>query len=166
MEKYPESVRALHEAGHEVMSHSLHHDHYNSLTADEIVTDVNASCDAIEAVTGIRPTLIRPPYGEYDDHVIAAIRSVGLEPIQWDVDVYHAAESAAVSNNCIHTGKTGLKFGRQCFGTKLRAEFAVILNRIISEYSAIIKKILHYIPIYVIIQVAWQIRRHGYVSIN
>ena len=32
-EKYPESVKALHDAGHEVMSHSNHHDHYNSLTA-------------------------------------------------------------------------------------------------------------------------------------
>ena len=26
-EKYPESVKALHDAGHEVMSHSNHHDH-------------------------------------------------------------------------------------------------------------------------------------------
>ena len=34
-EKYPESVKALHDAGHEVMSHSNHHDHYNSLTAEE-----------------------------------------------------------------------------------------------------------------------------------
>ena len=32
------------------------------------------------------PTLIRCPYGEYDDHVIAAIRSMGMEPVQWDVD--------------------------------------------------------------------------------
>ena len=34
----------------------------------------------------MRPTLIRPPYGEYDDKVITAIRSMGMEPIQWDVD--------------------------------------------------------------------------------
>lgn len=31
-------------------------------------------------------TLIRCPYGEYDDHVISAIRSMGMEPIQWNVD--------------------------------------------------------------------------------
>ena len=35
-EKYPESVKALHDAGHEVMSHSNHHDHFNSLSADQI----------------------------------------------------------------------------------------------------------------------------------
>ena len=84
--KYPESVKALHDAGHEVMTHSDNHAHYNDLSGEEIVADVNASCDKIEEVTGVRPTLIRCPYGEYDDHVITAIRGMGLEPIQWDVD--------------------------------------------------------------------------------
>ena len=86
VEKYPESVLALHEAGHEVMNHSNTHAHFNSLSAEEIIADVNACNDKIEAVTGVRPTLIRCPYGEYDDHVISAIRSMGMEPIQWDVD--------------------------------------------------------------------------------
>ena len=85
-EKYPESVKALHDAGHEVMSHSNHHDHYNALTAQQIVEDVTASNQRIAAATGVTPTLIRCPYGEYDDHVISAIRSMGMEPIQWDVD--------------------------------------------------------------------------------
>ena len=86
VEKYPESVQALHDAGHEVMSHSSHHDHYNSLTAEQITEDLQKSCDEICAVTGERPMLIRCPYGEYDDHVITAIRAYGMEPIQWDVD--------------------------------------------------------------------------------
>ena len=86
VDKYPESVKALHDAGHEVMNHSLHHDHYNALTAQQIVEDVTASNRRIAAATGVTPTLIRCPYGEYDDHVISAIRSMGMEPIQWDVD--------------------------------------------------------------------------------
>ena len=86
VEKYPESAKALSDAGHEVMSHSLHHDHYNSLSSDQIVADLNAANEKIAAVTGKTPTLIRCPYGEYDDHVISAVRSIGMEPIQWDVD--------------------------------------------------------------------------------
>ena len=86
VDKYPESVKALHDAGHEVMSHSTHHDHYNSLTSSQIVADIQESCDKIEAATGCSPTLIRCPYGEYDDHVISAVRSLGMEPIQWDVE--------------------------------------------------------------------------------
>ena len=86
VDKFPESVKALHEAGMEVMNHSNHHDHYNSLSADQIVADVTACNDKVKAITGIAPTLIRCPYGEYDDHVISAIRSLGMEPIQWDVE--------------------------------------------------------------------------------
>ena len=86
VDKYPESVKALHDAGHEVMNHSLHHDHYNALTADQVVADVTACNEKIAAITGVTPCLIRCPYGEYDDHVISAIRSMGMEPIQWDVE--------------------------------------------------------------------------------
>jgi len=85
-EKYPESVKALYDAGHEVMSHSNHHDHYASLSTNQIIADLNAANERISAVTGVTPKLIRCPYGEYDNHVIDAIRSIGMEPIQWDVD--------------------------------------------------------------------------------
>ena len=86
VDKYPESVKALHDAGHEVMSHSTHHDHYNSLTSSQIVADIQESCDKIEAVTGTRPTLFRCPYGEYNDTVVSTINGLGMHVIQWDVD--------------------------------------------------------------------------------
>ena len=34
----------------------------------------------------MRPTLVRLPYGDYDDNAVRAVRSIGMEPIQWDVD--------------------------------------------------------------------------------
>ncbi len=86
VDKYPESVKSLSDAGHEIMNHSKDHAHFNSLTADQIVADINACNDKIEAVTGVRPTLFRPPYGEYDDHVISSVRGMGMEPIQWNID--------------------------------------------------------------------------------
>ena len=92
-DKYPESVKALHDAGPRGDEPLQHHAHYNSLTAEEIIADVEACNDKIEAVTGVRPTLIRCPYGEYDDHVIAAIRSIGMEPRQWDVERSHTGSS-------------------------------------------------------------------------
>ncbi len=86
VDKYPESVKALADAGNEVMNHSNNHAHFNSLSADQIIQDISACNDKIEAVTGVRPTLFRPPFGEYDDLVISTVRSMGMEPIQWDVD--------------------------------------------------------------------------------
>ena len=86
VDKYPESVKALHEAGHEIQNHSNTHAHYPQLSAEEVVADLNACNDKIESVTGVRPTLVRMPYGDYDDMSVNAVRSVGMEPIQWDVD--------------------------------------------------------------------------------
>jgi polysaccharide deacetylase family sporulation protein PdaB len=86
VDKYPESVKALSDAGHEVMNHSNDHAHFNSLSTDEIVANVSACNDKIEAVTGKRPTLFRAPYGEYDDHVVTALDSMDMHTIQWDVD--------------------------------------------------------------------------------
>ncbi len=84
--KYPESVRQLFDAGHEVMSHSNHHDHMTKLTKEQIVADLMACNQDIEAITGVSPTLFRCPYGEYDDKVVLAVRGMGMEVVQWDVD--------------------------------------------------------------------------------
>ncbi len=86
VDKYPESVKALADAGHEVMNHSDDHAHFSQLSAEQIVANINACSDKIEAVTGKRPTLFRAPYGEYDDKVIAAVDGMGVHTIQWDVD--------------------------------------------------------------------------------
>ena len=86
VDKYPESVRALAEAGNEVMNHSSSHAHFSALSTNEITSDITACNDKIEAVTGVRPTLFRCPYWEYDDHVIRAVNALGMTAVQWDVD--------------------------------------------------------------------------------
>ena len=53
----------------------------------------------------MRPTLIRPPYGEYDDNVISAIRSMDMEPIQWDVDSLDWKDLSAAEITKRVTGK-------------------------------------------------------------
>ncbi|MBR3589309.1 MAG: deacetylase, partial [Clostridia bacterium] len=37
-------------------------------------------------ITKKRPTLIRPPYGDYSNEVISCVNSLGMYTIQWDVD--------------------------------------------------------------------------------
>lgn len=97
VDKYPESVKALADAGHDVQNHSNSHAHMSKLSRAEITADLAACNDKIEAVTGQRPTLIRPPYGEYDNNVISSIRSIGMEPIQWDVEGSYTGSSPFVT---------------------------------------------------------------------
>ena len=86
VDKYPESVKALSDAGNEVMNHSVSHAHFSTLSTEQILADVTGCNEKIKAITGLAPTLFRCPYGEYDDHVIRAIHSLDMTPVQWDVD--------------------------------------------------------------------------------
>ena len=86
VDNYPESVKALSDAGNEVMNHSSSHARFSQLTGEQIIKDIETCNDKIREITGVTPTLFRCPYGEYDDHVIQSVRSMGMEPIQWDVD--------------------------------------------------------------------------------
>lgn len=86
VDKYPESVKALQKAGHEVMSHSNDHAHFSALNENQIVDNLTKCNEKIAKVTGVTPTLFRCPYGEYDDHVINAVNSMGMTAIQWNVD--------------------------------------------------------------------------------
>jgi peptidoglycan/xylan/chitin deacetylase (PgdA/CDA1 family) len=48
--------------------------------------ELESSSKAIERVTGVKPTLFRPPYGDYNNALIETATDLGLYTIQWDVD--------------------------------------------------------------------------------
>ena len=89
VDKYPESVKALFDAGHEIMSHSNTHAHMPQLDHSGMLEEINVSADKIEAITGVRPTLFRPPYGDYDDKLVSTLRDQKHYCIQWDVETLH-----------------------------------------------------------------------------
>lgn len=86
VDKYPESVKALSDAGHEIMNHSTDHPHMPQLSSSDMAKQITDCNDKIEAITGKRPILFRAPYGEYDNTLINTLDSLGMYCIQWDVD--------------------------------------------------------------------------------
>ncbi len=86
VEKYPEYAKKIVEKGHELGTHSRTHSYMSKLSEAEIVDELTTSSAAIEQATGRKPTLFRPPYGDYDNLLIDASNKMGLYPIQWDVD--------------------------------------------------------------------------------
>ena len=86
VDKYPESVKALSDAGHEVMNHSSKHPHMTQISKDEMIKELNDCGSKIEAVTGRKPELFRPPYGDYNNDVVGTARECGYYTIQWSVD--------------------------------------------------------------------------------
>ena len=86
VDKYPESVKALSDAGHQVQNHSNTHPHMPQLSKQQMRDELESCNSKIKAITGVCPTLLRPPYGDYDNLLIDTANSMGIYPIQWDVD--------------------------------------------------------------------------------
>ena len=86
VDKYPESVKALSDAGHEIMNHSNTHPHMTQISKDKMKQELIECNNKIESVTGIKPILFRPPYGDYNDEVVGAMRECEMYTIQWSVD--------------------------------------------------------------------------------
>ena len=85
-DKYPESVKELFDAGHEIMNHSDSHPHMTQISKDKMIEEVNSCSAKIEKLTGVKPILFRPPYGDYNNLVVQTMRETGHYTIQWDVD--------------------------------------------------------------------------------
>lgn len=86
VDKYPESVKALHDAGHEICNHSSTHPHMPKLSQEEMVKQITECNQKIQSVTGTAPLLFRPPYGDYNNAVINTVSGLKMYPIQWNVD--------------------------------------------------------------------------------
>ena len=86
IEKYPEAVKKIYEAGHEIGTHSDTHPHVNNLSYEENIEEIENSNDKIEKITGSRTNLYRTPYGEYNQTVIKAAQDKGYYTIQWSLD--------------------------------------------------------------------------------
>lgn len=86
VDKYPELVKAIHERGHEIGNHSDSHPHMTQISEGKMRQELDGCSDKIEALTGARPTLFRPPYGDYNNKVVAVSRDEGYECVQWSID--------------------------------------------------------------------------------
>lgn len=86
VDKFPEAVKKISDAGHEIGNHSNTHPHVNNLSDDANVKEIEATSSKIEKLTGNKTILYRAPYGEYNNIVIRAAKSASHVPIQWNVD--------------------------------------------------------------------------------
>lgn len=86
VDKYPDMVKEIAARGHEIGNHSDTHPHMSQLSESDIKDELRIMSDKVEKLTGVRPTLFRPPYGEYNNRVIEVARAEGYECVQWSID--------------------------------------------------------------------------------
>lgn len=100
VDKYPESVKQLCDAGHKIENHSNAHPHMPQLSSQQMVAELKSCNEKIASVTGETPVLFRPPYGDYDNATIEAAESLGMYTIQWDVDSLDWKDSSTAESIC------------------------------------------------------------------
>lgn len=86
VDNFPDSVKEIASKGHDVENHSNTHAHMPELSLEDMRDEIMSCNEKIEALTGKSPTLFRPPYGDYNNDVVGAVKNCGMYCIQWDVD--------------------------------------------------------------------------------
>ena len=80
---HPDLARQVAQAGHLVGTHTNSHKSLIRLTAKEMLQEVELSLDNIQKATGVRPAILRPPYGNVNDLVK---QTLDLPLVNWSVD--------------------------------------------------------------------------------
>ncbi|MDQ0340226.1 polysaccharide deacetylase family sporulation protein PdaB [Caldalkalibacillus uzonensis] len=85
-EHHPEIVQRMKEMGYEIGSHGHKHINYTRLKDEEIREQILKAHRMIRSVTGLTPTLLRPPNGDFDKRVLRIAEELGYTVILWHTD--------------------------------------------------------------------------------
>lgn len=79
-------VRSIQARGHQLGNHSWSHPELPKLSVDQIAGEIDRTNEAIRQATGVKPSILRPPYGAVNGVVLEQIRARGMSSILWSVD--------------------------------------------------------------------------------
>lgn len=101
--KHPDTVRRIAAEGHEVANHTWSHKVLTDQEPDQIRAELEKTQDAVAAVTGKKPRLMRPPQGRTDDTVSDISKELGLSQILWSATAkdYSTTDSALIEKRIV-----------------------------------------------------------------
>lgn len=82
-ENNPEMLKQIAAAGHEIGNHSYSHANFFNLSLNGVLNEVNNTQTIVKNLTGVTPSYVRPPYGNYNQTISS---SIGLGIAMWNVD--------------------------------------------------------------------------------
>ena len=118
--EYESTLRRMVALNCQVASHSNAHKHLVKLGGEALQKDLKQALDSIEKYSGVRPTVMRTPYGEHTD---ALINQIDMPVILWSIDTrdwcYHVTKNdkrtaAEIERDCqtiIHTALDNVQDG-------------------------------------------------------
>lgn len=79
----PTYLRQGLEDGNAIGNHTFTHPGLTTLSASAIYQELSETQNIVLETTGTRPTVFRPPYGVYNEHVLTAASQLGLAVVTW-----------------------------------------------------------------------------------
>ncbi|MBQ8639593.1 MAG: polysaccharide deacetylase family protein [Lachnospiraceae bacterium] len=129
LEAYPDTVKAIVSAGHDLGNHSQTHPHMTGLSKEKMKEEIMTVHEGVKELTGQDMKLFRPPYGDYNNEVIKTARACGYYSVQWDVDsqdwkdygvesiIEMVTENKDLGNGSIILMHNGAKYTKDALGT-------------------------------------------------
>ncbi|MEV4017456.1 polysaccharide deacetylase family protein [Nonomuraea angiospora] len=104
--RYPRVLRRTVAAGHEIGNHTWSHPDLTRLSPARVRSQLGRTDQAIRAVTGVVPRLVRPPYGALNATVR---RQTGRPMVLWSVDTldWRFRSSATVARRALRSVRPG-----------------------------------------------------------
>jgi peptidoglycan-N-acetylglucosamine deacetylase len=72
--------------GHVVGNHTWTHPDLTQLTVFQVRDQLQRTSEEMRAITGVSPSIFRPPGGNFNETVQSVAASLGLSTIVWNVD--------------------------------------------------------------------------------
>ncbi|WP_165967236.1 polysaccharide deacetylase family protein [Jeotgalibacillus sp. S-D1] len=86
VKEYPERLKQIHDDGHVIGNHTWDHPSLPDLSDKELNKTIKTTTQEIESITGTKPDLLRPPFGEIEDRQAKLLHSQGYRMIMWTAD--------------------------------------------------------------------------------
>jgi peptidoglycan-N-acetylglucosamine deacetylase len=103
IERYPDQVRRIIEAGHEIGHHSYSHRWLDTLDEVQERDEMQRGADIIQRVTGRAPKGYRSPAAEFTSHTVDLMIEFGIKysSNMFDADSPYLLENRGVSTNIV-----------------------------------------------------------------
>lgn len=104
--KYPETIKKMKEIGCELGNHTTHHARLTELDVPGIQNEIGVTNVEIQNIIGEAATLVRPPYGSYNEVVQSGVT---FPLVMWSIDTrdWELKNVELVKNNVLNTVKDG-----------------------------------------------------------
>lgn len=103
---YKDTIKRIRDSGSEIGNHTFNHKNLEKISPEEVTSQIEMTNDAVEAVTGFRPKLVRVPYGAFKGQVPGL---VSYPMIQWNIDTqdWSSKDKDAIAASVLSQARDG-----------------------------------------------------------